>query len=533
MSMNSISQQSGTKLPLAALRSLLGAENVIAEHGDLSFYSTDVYRRADIDAVLVLRPGSVEELAQAIEICTGHGFAVIPRGGGLSYTGGFLPVRADSVIIDMQRLDRIIEVNATDMYVTVECGATWKALHDHLTPLGLRTPYFGPMSGFASTVGGALSQGSIFLGSTQYGTTAETVLSLTLVLADGSIVTTGSAGALGDASPFFRNYGPDLTGIFLHDGGALAFKARTTLRLLKTPEHTGFASFTFATHAELLTAMSDVSRSGLAAECYGADPYIWGMRLWDDDLMRDVKRLAGVVKAGKSVVSGLISGARMVLKGRRALQTSDYVMNIAVDGNCAAAVEAALGQIRRIARGGREIEPTVPKAVRGTPFLPPNDLLGPKGQRWAPSHGIVPHSRAVALVDALKLFFAARTESFERHGIEWGFVPFAISTNAILIEPMLYWPDAREAYHERMIAPAHLGKLPVLPANPEAAEAMRMLRLDLTRFWMEQGCVHLQIGKTYRYLESRQPAVRTLLEQIKSSVDPNGLMNPGSLGLAS
>jgi FAD/FMN-containing dehydrogenase len=532
MSMNSISQSLGMKLPLAPLRDLLGADNVIGEGGELSFYSTDVYRRADVDAVLVLRPGSVDELAQAIKLCTEQGFAVIPRGGGLSYTGGFLPVRADSVIIDMQRLDRIVEVNDTDMYVTVECGATWKSLHDWLSPLGLRTPYFGPMSGFASTVGGALSQGSIFLGSTQYGTTAESVLSLTLVLADGSILNTGSAGALGEASPFFRNYGPDLTGLFLHDGGALAFKARTTLRLLKTPGHTGFAAFTFGSHAELLTAMSEVSRSGLAAECYGADPYIWGMRLWDDDLMRDMTRLAGVVKAGRSLLSGLIAGLRMAWKGRRALQDVQYAMNIAVDGNCAAAVEASLAQIRRIARAGREIEATVPRAVRGTPFLPPNDLLGPKGQRWAPSHGIVPHSRAIKLVDALKAFFDARKTLLTEHGIEWGFVPFAISTNAILIEPMLYWPDERLAYHDRMIAPAHLGKLPVLPPNPGAAEAMRVLRLDLAKFWMEQGCVHLQIGKTYRYLESRQPEVRTLLEQLKAAVDPKGLMNPGSLGLA-
>ncbi len=531
--MNSISQPVALTLPLVALRDLLGAENVIAEGGDLSFYSTDIYRRADIDAVLVLRPGSVDELAQAVALCTGHGFAVIPRGGGLSYTGGFLPVRANSVIIDMQRLDRIVEVNATDMYVTVECGATWKSLHDHLTPLGLRTPYFGPMSGFASTVGGALSQGSIFLGSTQYGTTAETVLSLDLVLADGSILKTGSAGAIRDASPFFRNYGPDLTGIFLHDGGALAFKARTTLRLLKTPEFSGFASFTFGSHAELLAAMSEISRSGLAAECYGADPYIWGMRLWDADLLRDVKRLAGVMKAGRSWLAGLAAGARMAFKGRRALQDVQYAMNVAVDGNCAAAVAASLAQIRRIARAGREIEATVPRAVRGTPFLPPNDLLGPKGQRWAPSHGIVPHSRAIDLVTALQAFFAARASVLEQHGIEWGFVPFAISTNAILVEPMLYWPDAREPYHERMIAPAHLGKLPVLPPNPAAAEAMRTLRHDLIRFWLDQGCVHLQIGKTYRYLESRQPAFRSLLEQIKAAVDPKGLMNPGSLGLAS
>jgi hypothetical protein len=61
---------------------------------------------------------------------------------------------------------------------------------------------------------------------------------------------------------------------------------------------------------------------------------------------------------------------------------------------------------------------------------------------------------------------------------------------------------------------------------------MRQLRTELTSFWMEQGCSHLQIGKTYRYLESRQPAVRTLIEQIKAIVDPQGLINPGSLGLA-
>ena len=518
-------------MPLEALAAIIGVENVIEEGSDLSFYSTDVYRRADADAALVLRPGSVDELSQVIRLCTTQGIAVVPRGGGLSYTGGFLPVQAGTVIIDMQRLDRIVEVNATDMYVTVECGATWKSLYERLQPLGLRTPYFGPMSGFASTVGGALSQGSIFLGSTQYGTTAESVLSLTVVLADGTVVNTGSAAAQGGVGPFFRHYGPDLTGLFLHDAGALAFKARTTLRLLRAPAHSGFASFTFTSHADLLTAMSEISRRGLAAECYGADPYIWGMRLWDDDLMRDVKRLAGVVKAGRSLLSGLIAGARMAIKGRRALAGAQYAMNVAVDGNCAASVQTALAEIRQVARQGREIEPTVPRAVRGTPFLPPNDLLGPKGQRWAPSHGIVPHYRAVALADALVAFFAERAEMLRENGIEWGFVPFAISTNAILIEPMLYWPDAREAYHERMIAPGHLKRLPVLPPNPAAAEAMRLLRLDLTRFWMDQGCVHLQIGKTYRYLESRQPTFRALLEQIKAVVDPQGLINPGSLGL--
>jgi FAD/FMN-containing dehydrogenase len=475
-------------LPIERLIALLGADNVIVDKTERAFYSTDVYRRADVDAALVIRPGSVEELAQAVRLCTDYGAPVIPRGGGLSYTGGFLPTEPGSVIIDMLRLDRIVEINETDMYVTVECGASWKTLYEALKPLGLRTPYFGPMSGYRSSVGGALSQGSIFLGSTQYGTTADSVLSLDVVIANGSVLSTGSAGGLNDAGPFFRNYGPDLTGLFLNDAGALGFN--------------------------------------------GADPYIWGMRLWDADLSRDLKRVVGVVKAGRNLIAGLKDGLRMATTGREALQDVEYAMNIAVDGRTEADVQFALGEIRTIALAkGKEVEATVPRAVRGTPFLPPNDILGPKGERWAPSHGIAPHSRIVAVTDALHAFFEERAELMKRHGVEWGYVTFAVSNTAILLEPKLYWPGARELYHERIIEPAHLAKLPQLDPSPEAADFMRQLRSDLTRLWMSQGCAHLQIGKTYRYLESRQPPVRTLVEGVKALVDPHGLVNPGSLGL--
>jgi FAD/FMN-containing dehydrogenase len=521
--------------PLLAsdLRRMLGEEHVIDDVGERAFYSTDVYRRADVDAALVIRPGNTDELAAAVRLCTTAGVAVVPRGAGLSYTGGFLPTVAGSVIVDMQRLDRIVEINATDMYVTVECGATWKALYETLKPLGLRTPYFGPMSGFSSTVGGALSQGSIFLGSTQHGTTADSVLGLQLVLADGSVLNTGSAGALQDCGPFFRHYGPDLTGLFLHDSGGLGFKARATLRLIRTPAHSGYIAFTFSRQIDLFSAMSEISRRGLAAECYGADPYIWGMRLWDDDLERDVGRVVGVLKSGRGLTGGLKDAVRMAWSGRRALQDVEYAMNVAIDGRTAAEVDRALDEVRRIgAAQGREIEATVPRMVRGAPFMPPNDVLGPKGQRWAPSHGIAPHSRIAALADALVTFFEERADLLAQHEIEWGFVAFAISTSAVLLEPMLYWPGARAAYHERVITRSHLDKLPVLPPNPAADAAMARLREELTHFWMAQGCVHLQIGKTYRYLESRQPTLRALLADLKAAVDPHGLLNPGALGLS-
>jgi len=518
--------------PLDALRALLGDDNVITDAAELSFYSTDVYRRAAIDAEMVIRPGNAGELAEAVRICTGAGLVVIARGGGLSYTGGYLPVRGQSVIIDTLRMARVIEINRTDMYVTVECGLTWKALLAQLAPLGLRTPYFGPMSGYGSTVGGALSQGSVFLGSTQYGTTADSVLSVDVVLADGTLLSTGSAGATHRPSPFFRNYGPDLTGLFLHDSGALGIKASATLRLITAPEHSGAISFTFGTAADLITVMSEVSRRGLAAECFGADPYIWGMRLWDDDIGRDLTRLIGVARSGNSVIGGLKDAARIAMTGRKALKDVEYAMNVTVDGHTPGEVDHAVAEIRRIgAARGKEIEATVPLAVRGAPFLPPNDILGPKGERWAPNHGIAPHSRAVDIAERLQAFFDERAALMKSHDIEWGYVTFAVSTSAILIEPMLYWPGAREVYHERMIQPAHLAKLPKLAPDPATAEVVKTLRSDLTRFWTEQGCVHLQIGKTYHYLESRQPDMRALIEAIKQVVDPQGLINPGALGL--
>ena len=80
------------------------------------------------------------------------------------------------------------------MVVTVEPGCTWAALDAALKPLGLRTPFWGPMSGLASTIGGGLSQLNAMLGAGHYGTSSESVVALTMVLGDGSILRTGARG---------------------------------------------------------------------------------------------------------------------------------------------------------------------------------------------------------------------------------------------------------------------------------------------------------------------------------------------------
>jgi len=154
-------------------------------------------------------------------------------------------------------MNKILEINADDMYVTVQAGVTWQQLYAALQPLGLRTPFWGPLSGLTSTIGGGLSQNNAFFGAGTHGPSTDSVTGLTVVLADGRIVKTGTGGTK-NAKPFWRQYGPDLTGLFLSDAGALAYKAEATLRLIPLPEAEDWASFEFETRDDWAHAHRDL-----------------------------------------------------------------------------------------------------------------------------------------------------------------------------------------------------------------------------------------------------------------------------------
>ncbi len=515
------------------LRSLLGDAHVITDAKEREFFSTDIFYKADNVAEFVIAPGSRDELARAVGIATAAGLTVVPRGGGMSYTAGYRPVRGGSVVVDTRRLDKIVEINEQDMYVTAECGVTWKALYEALKAKGLRTPYFGPFSGMYATVGGALSQNSIFFGSSVHGTAAEAVLALEVALADGTVVRTGTSAAKSNGSPFLRTYGPDLTGLFLGDTGAMGFKMQATLRLIPFPAEQRFASFSFGSDKEMFAAMAQVTRERLAEECYGFDPFLLGLRMKFEGLGQDMKALASVAKSGKSLIGGLRDAAKIAVAGRRFMDDVSYGMHIVVEGRDKDDAESALRRVRKIAseNSGAEIENSLPKLVRANPFLPTNRLLGPEGERWVPIHVILPHSRVPGMLKALDAYFNANAKMVEENGIQWGYLASTVGTTATLIEPTFFWPDSHYQIHQRYIEKAHYAKLKQFPENLKAREAMLKIRHDLADLFAEHGGAHLQIGKLYRFKETRDAATWNLLEGIKKLVDPDGVVNPGSLGL--
>ena len=323
---------------------LVGSTYVLTTESDRRFFSTDLASEGAVVACIV-QPANPEQVAAVVACCAGAGRALIPRGGGFSYTGGYLASEPHSIMLDLRRLDRIVEINEQDLYVTVECGVTWRQLYEALKERGLRTPYFGPMSGYWATVGGALSQGSFFLGSTQYGTVAESVLSLEVVLADGSIIRTGSGAGADDPSPFFRWYGPDLSGVFLSDTGAMGVKTRVSLRLIPWPEHQRFATFALHDLSSCTKLVSEIGRQGLAAECYSWDPTFVKSVGERSGMLQDMKFLAGVVGSGSSLFRGVKEAARIALAGKRVLDGSTYLVHVTIDDVTGAGAEGRLERV--------------------------------------------------------------------------------------------------------------------------------------------------------------------------------------------
>lgn len=513
------------------LGALLSAERVLTDERSVCLYAQDVYTK-DLPALAVVRPDDTGELAALVAAVTGAGHAIIARGGGMSYTSGYVPKEHGSVIVDMRNMNRVLEINTEDMYVTVQAGCTWHALHLALRDSGCRTPFWGTLSGIHATVGGGVSQNSIFWGSGRHGSAADSVISLEVVLADGSVICTG-ANARENSAPFCRNYGPDLTGLFSCDTGALGLKATVTLRLIPSLDHHAFLSFDFADYPQLVLAMSEISRLSLADECFAFDPFLQAVRMQRESIASDIKRLAGVMKSGKSVLGALKDGVRVAVAGRGFMKDVQYSAHFMIDERTESAAKDCADKIREICaeRGSKEIENSIPTILRANPFTPLNNMIGPNGERWAPVHTLVPHSKALSAMAAIKAVFERNKRALDQHGIGVGFLLATVSTNIFVIEPVFFTPDALNEIHKATVEEQVLKNISGFAANPVAAETTARIRKELIDVFLEIGGIHMQIGKAYPYREGLRPESWRLVEAVKDAVDPHRRVNPGSLGL--
>lgn len=513
------------------LTALLGKEAVMADAGDLALWCEDIGSTVE-PCVAVVFPTTTEQVQAAVRFAAEHGLKVVPRGSGLSYTSGYLPTDPRSIMIDLTKMARVIEFNAEDMYITAEAGCTWATIRETLRGTGLMPPYWGPLSGLESTVGGAASQNSIFFGAAAHGTASETILSLEVVLADGSVIHTGTA-ANRDGTPFFRHYGPNLAGVFIGDTGAMGVKTKVTLQLVRVKPIKRFVSFEMPDRNSTVDALSAIARTGVAIECYGMDPTLQRQRLRRESILKDVKALASVIKSSGSILSGLKEGGRMALAGRSFVDEAKWSLHAVIEADCAESGELNVAEVSKIATGlgGIEIENTIPKVMHASPFGPPNSMIGPNGERWIPVHGLVPHSRTKAVFDEIEALFEANADKIREYQVDTGFFTICVGPSAINIEPVFWWPDELKPMHRRRVEQSVLSKVDKHPPAPEAEAFVMELRSACKHIFRRAGGTHFQIGKSYPLKDGMEDSSWALLSAIKAAIDPENRINPGSLGL--
>jgi glycolate oxidase len=211
---------------VAGLRRIVPGEGVIAETLRLKPYETDglaIYRQPPMAVVL---PETTEQVAAILRFCHENNVRVVPRGAGTSLSGGALPL-ADSVVVGMMRMNRILEVDYADRCAVVQAGVTNLAITGAVQDQGF---FYAPdpSSQLACMIGGNVNMNSGGAHCLKYGVTANNLLGLRVVTIDGEILDIG--GAHLDAA------GYDWLGLLTGSEGMLAVVTEVTVRILRGPE---------------------------------------------------------------------------------------------------------------------------------------------------------------------------------------------------------------------------------------------------------------------------------------------------------
>lgn len=248
-------------------------EKIVSE----KYISNDIYVRhaysRNVDIALqgvpdiVIRPKDAKEISEILKIANEENIPIIPRGGGDCEFGGSKPINDEGIVLDLKRMNNIVDLDEDNLIITVETGISWGKLNEYLCHYGLYTGCMGPGSGMTASIGGGISHHSVGGGGcAKYGACTNQLISLEVVLPTGEIIETGSQANKYSKIPFNRfGNGPDLNGLFCGDNGIFGVKTKASLKIFPKPEFADYKTFLMPRKSAKAAAqiMMEIRRKGI------------------------------------------------------------------------------------------------------------------------------------------------------------------------------------------------------------------------------------------------------------------------------
>lgn len=480
---------------LNSLRDLLGSKNFITSIRERRFFSQDLFYEG-ILPIAIISPNSISDLEKSIKICEKEDIEIFPRGGGLSYTSGYLKTKENGksfIVFDLRKINKIIEINEDNLTATVEAGCTWEKLYKETKKINLRPKMFGPSTGRFSTIGGSATNNSMFFGSAQSGTSADNILGLEVVTSKGRIIKTGSDSII-NGKAFYRNNGPDITGLFLNDGGIMGIKTKITLMLEQVPSSEKFISLSFKSSENLINAIKDLGRTNLTSECIGIIPSTIG----------------------------------------NPENLHDPSLHIVVEGWTDDIAEKKMDAVKEILNSfdkPQYSDPIIPKLFREKLFGFLESPLDTNGNLQIWTHGVFPFDKIKIAYEKMNSIFQNNEKSIKNHRIE-SHISLAVSKNAVMLEPVMKWNGSPSMLHILGMNNADLKDYKNNNQNEnETKVIVNNIRNQIEECMRELGAAHMQYGRFYSFAESTDSNSIEFIRSIKDIIDPKRLFNPDALNI--
>jgi len=264
---------------------IVGNENVSTEIANMKSHSgsdwSSYVSKPDEHPFLVVSPSTTEEVSKIVKICHERKIPITAYSGGTSLEGHFSATRG-GICIDFGRMDKILKLHKDDLDVIVQPAVGWENLNEELAKDGL---FFPPDPGPGAMIGGMIGTGCSGTNAYRYGTMRDWVLSLTVVLADGTVIKTRQR-------PRKSSAGYDLTRTFIGSEGTLGLVTEATLKITVKAKSESVAVASFPTVRDAAKCVARVVGEGIP---------IAAIEVLDDVQMRCINESGSTSREWKEV----------------------------------------------------------------------------------------------------------------------------------------------------------------------------------------------------------------------------------------